>query len=170
MIGIREERLEDIDAIHDVESQAFGRENEADLVDALRCAGKVMLSLVATKSQQVVGHILFSPAILEHEGKVFVVAALGPVAVLPERQNEGIGSRLVQSGLRNCLDEGYDVVFLIGHPNTTLASGSCPPRLRESAMKEKCPMRCVMVAELRQGALTGMRGVMKFQPEFEEHR
>ena len=170
MVSIREERPEDIATIHDVESLAFGRENEADLVDALRRAGKVILSLVATKNQQVVGHILFSPAILEHEGKGFVVAALGPVAVLPELQNEGIGSRLVRSGLRDCLDKGYDVVFLIGHPNYYPRFGFVSAATKGIHCEREVPDEVFMVAELRQGALTGMRGVMKFQPEFEEHR
>ena len=170
MVRIREERPEDIATIHDVECLAFGRENEADLVDALRRAGKVILSLVATKNQQVVGHILFSPAILEHEGEVVDVAALGPVAVLPERQNEGIGSRLVRSGLRDCLDKGYDVVFLIGHPNYYPRFGFVSAATKGIRYEREVPDEVFMVAELRQGALTGMRGVMKFQPEFEEHR
>ena len=170
MIGIREECPGDIDAIRDVESQAFGRENEAALVDALRRAGKVILSLVATHNERIVGHIMFSPAVVEHRGERFAAAALGPVAVPPERQNEGIGSRLVRSGLRDCLDKGYDVVFLIGHPSYYPRFGFVSAATRGFQYEREVPDEVFMVAEVRQGALASMRGVMKFQPEFEEHR
>lgn len=170
MISIRDERPGDIAAIHDVESQAFGRANEADLVDALRIAGKVILSLVATQNQQVVGHILFSPAVVEHEGEVFDVAALGPVAVLPQLQNQGIGSRLVREGLQRCLEMGHDVVFLVGHRAYYPRFGFVPAVSKGIRYSGEVPDDVFMVVELRDGALAGKQGVMSFQPEFEGHR
>jgi predicted N-acetyltransferase YhbS len=55
----RDEAPSDVDAIHVVEALAFGRAFEADMVDALRDHGKVMLSLVAELAGEVVGHVLF---------------------------------------------------------------------------------------------------------------
>lgn len=169
MISIREERPEDIDAIHHVESQAFGQTNQADLVDALRRANKVVLSLVAIEDERVLGHIMFSPAALEHEGEVFDVMALGPVAVLPERQNEGIGSMLVRNGLKRCLERGHDVVFLIGHPNYYPRFGFVPAATKGIRCGAERLREAFMVAELRPGALAGRQGRMRFQPEFEEY-
>lgn len=170
MINIREERPEDIDAIHYVESQAFGQANQADLVDALRRTDKVVLSLVAIEDKHVLGHIMFSPAVLEHEGEVFDVVALGPVAVLPERQNEGIGSMLVRNGLERCLERGYDIVFLIGHPAYYPRFGFVPAATKGIICGAEMIRDAFMVAELRDGALAGRHGRMRFQPEFEEYR
>ncbi len=158
MIDIREERPKDIDAIHYAESQAFGRPNEADPVDALRRNENTILSLVAMLNERIVGHILFSPAVVESPDKRFNVAALGPVAALPERQNEGIGGRLAQSGLSECLQRGYDVVFLIGHPNYYPRFGFVPAATKGFRYEREAPDGVFMAAELRQGALASMRG------------
>ncbi len=169
MISIREERPVDIDAIHNVERQAFGQTNEADLVDALRHAYKAVLSLVAIEDGCVIGHILFSPAFLEHDGEVSDVLALGPVAVLPERQNEGIGSMLVRNGLERCLERGHDVVFLIGHPTYYPRFGFVPAATKGIRCGDERIREAFMVAELRDEALAGRQGRMRFQPEFKEY-
>ena len=169
MISIREERPEDIDAIHHVESQAFGQANQADLVDALRRANRVVLSLVAIEDERLLGHIMFSPAVVEHEGKVFDVVALGPVAVLPERQKEGIGSMLIRNGLERCLERGHDVVFLLGSPTYYPRFGFVSGASKGIRYSGEVPDEEFMVVELRGGALAGKQGVMSFQPEFEEY-
>ena len=65
-----------------------------DIVYALRANDATQLSLVAMDGERLVGHILYSPA---HVGDV-AGTALGPMAVLPEYQRQGIGSRLVEAG------------------------------------------------------------------------
>ena len=65
MIGIREEQPQDIEAIRELNLWAFGQAHEADLVDKLRHNCNGLLSLVAVRQNQVVGHILFSPATIE---------------------------------------------------------------------------------------------------------
>jgi len=67
MVRIREELSEDINAIRLVNTQAFGRTQEADVIDKLRQNCSDLLSLVAVRRNEVVGHILFSPAIVESE-------------------------------------------------------------------------------------------------------
>ena len=71
MLLIRRERPEDITAVRRVNEHAFGRPQEANLVDALRAGGKLALSLVAEDDGQVVGHILFSPVAVESWGNTF---------------------------------------------------------------------------------------------------
>ena len=77
MVTIRMERAGDSAAIRRVLEQAFGQPNEADVVDALRRRGAITLSLVATLDDQVVGHILFTPAIIEAENSCFPTLGWG---------------------------------------------------------------------------------------------
>jgi predicted N-acetyltransferase YhbS len=61
MIEIREERPPDIAAIREVNAHAFGQNLEGTIVDALRSNGAVLLSLVATLRDRVVGHAAYYP-------------------------------------------------------------------------------------------------------------
>ena len=110
-VVIRKERPEDIAAIRDVNDRAFGQQQEGHLVDALRSHGAPLLSLVATLDGRVVGHVLFSPATV---GAV-AGAALGPMAILPDCQRQGIGSELVEAGNRIIRDSGCPFVIVLGH-------------------------------------------------------
>lgn len=115
-ISIRSETPADLAAIRAVNGEAFGRGDEADLVDQLRTDGEVVASLVAQCAGRVVGHILFSrlPILAEH--REIAGAALAPVAVRPSVQRQGIGSVLVRAGLRCCGDLGIEAVVVLGHP------------------------------------------------------
>ena len=99
---IRPETSADHEAIRHVNRLAFGQDAEARLVDALRDGGYVRASLVAEKDEQVVGHILFSHLPIVTEAGIVPALALAPMAVLPECQNQGIGSTLVHRGLQAC--------------------------------------------------------------------
>ena len=99
MVTIRREEPQDVDAIRYINNQAFGQMEEAELVDKLRPEGKAVLSLVATKGVQVIGHIMFSPVTVESESGDFEAITLAPMAVLPEYQHQGVGSKLVRTGL-----------------------------------------------------------------------
>ena len=98
--------LDDLTAIRHVHEQAFGRPAEANLVDALRAHGKILLSLVAVQDDRVVGHILFSPVTIESAEGAWPAVGLGPMAVLPALQRQGIGSLLVTTGLAECRQAG----------------------------------------------------------------
>jgi putative acetyltransferase len=112
VIEIREERSGDIDAIRRVNREAFQQDQEGRIVDVLRERNAVLLSLVAAIDDEIVGHILFSPATIgSMEG-----AALGPMAVDPAHQRQGIGSRLVSVGLEQLHARGCPFVVVIGHP------------------------------------------------------
>ena len=98
MITIRPERLEDTSRVRHVNELAFGQPAEADLVERLRQACTDSLSLVA-EDDAVVGHILFTSVVVESAGRRILGMGLAPLAVLPERQRQGIGSQLVRRGL-----------------------------------------------------------------------
>lgn len=163
---IRPETPEDFPGIRHLLKQAFDRFEEANLVDALRCRGAVTSSLVAVQNRQVVGHILFSPVTINSEGSSKTAVGLAPLAVLPEFQRQGIGSRLVRSGLSKCQQAGYELVFVLGHPNFYRRFGFQPAWLNNLRFSEDVPQEAFMVEELRQGALIGQTGVVLFQPEF----
>jgi putative acetyltransferase len=140
-LTIRPERPQDHDAIRTLHRRAFGSQSgEAELVDALRAAGSHVpeLCLVALDGGEVVGHVFFSRARLAPGDAVL---ALAPMAVLPERQGRGVGSRLVDTALARTAATSFPLVVVLGHadyyprfgfvpagPHGVLRPGTCPPR------------------------------------------
>jgi putative acetyltransferase len=99
-------------AVADLNTRAFGRTDEADIVTKLEKAGDVLLQLVAEMDGRIVGHILFYP--MGVFGKLGA-AGLGPMCVDPWVQKEGIGSQLVRAGLGMMNQSGVPIVFVLGH-------------------------------------------------------
>ena len=167
MIEIRVERPDDLGAIRDVNERAFGTSAEAQLVNQLRAGNKMVVSLVAQRGAQVVGHILFSPVTVTNAPESFRGAGLAPMSVLPELQNQGIGSRLVRAGLVACQEAGYDIVVVLGHPHYYPRFGFATAK-DHGLENEYDAADAFMVLELRKGALEGISGLVKFTPEFHE--
>jgi putative acetyltransferase len=168
MIQIRPEQLEDIAAIRRVNERAFNRAAETDLVDRLREHGKVTLSLVAAREAQIVGHILFSPVVIESTQQSIAAVGLAPMAVLPELQNQGIGSQLVKAGLDDCRRLGHQIVVVLGHPDYYPRFGFVPASRHGIRSEYDVPDEVFMAMELQQGALTDCAGTVKYQPEFND--
>jgi putative acetyltransferase len=104
VIVVREERPGDREAVRHVEEAAFGRSDEADIVDALRGDPAWALSLVAEVDGELVGHLLFS--------RGDRAMTLGPLAVLPQHQRTGVGAALMHEGLARI----HEPIVLLGHP------------------------------------------------------
>lgn len=129
-VRVRDEASADRTAIREVVSAAFGRPDEADLVAALRHAGDVAISLVATEPEKIVAHL-----VLSRMRAPFRALGLGPVSVLPARQGQGIGSRLIRAGLARAVRDGWQGVFVLGEPgfygrfgfDAALAAGFASP-------------------------------------------
>jgi len=166
MIVVRTETIEDHKSVWHVNELAFGQRNEADLVDALRANARPYISLVAVVDEQVVGHIFFSPVSIESENGVFTAMGLAPMAVLPTYQNQGIGSRLVREGLKECQRLGHDDVVVLGHVNYYPRFGFTPASFKGLRSEYDVPDEVFMVTELVPGALEGRRGLVKYHPEF----
>jgi putative acetyltransferase len=108
---IRLETPGDIAAIRVVEEAAFLQSAEADLVDDLRAAGDSVFSLIAVEGEIVTGHAMFSRL-----QAPFPALALGPVAVLPDRQRKGVGTRLIREGIARSEAAGWLGIFVLGDP------------------------------------------------------
>jgi putative acetyltransferase len=115
-VEVREARPTDQDGIRAVHVAAFPTALEADLVEQLQRDGDAMLSLVAAEGEHVLGHILMSRMTAEGDGRPLRAVGLAPVAVLPDRQKEGIGGRLVEAAVDRMRDDGEQLVFLVGEP------------------------------------------------------
>lgn len=168
MLVIRPETPEDVDSIRRVNEQAFGRGDEAKIVEKLRDNGALTISLVAVQNGEIVGHIAFSPVKMEAESQSYEAINLAPLAVLPEYQRQGIGSQMVQAGLEECRRLGHEIVVLVGHPDYYPRFSFIPAKAEGFACEFEVPEEAWMVLELRAGALAGRRGRAKFRPEFME--
>ena len=168
MISIHREIPEDVNSIRHVNQQAFGQNEEAEIVDKLRKRGAATISLVAVEGNQIVGHILFSPVTIESEYSNFEAIALAPMSVLPPYQRKGIGSQLVRAGLEECRLLNHEIVVVLGHPHYYPRFGFVPATSRGVTCEFEVCDDAWMIMELREGALAGRRGTVKYQPEFHE--
>lgn len=165
-LEFREEIAADIVAIREVNRSAFGRENEANLVDILRSNGNV-LSFVALLDGKVSGHILFSPVSLDSDGENRLrLLGLAPMAILPDYQRQGLGSGLITYSLPECGDRGFDAVFVLGHPDYYPRFGFFPASRKGFSCEYPVPDEVFMARELRDGCLAGYSGVIRYRSEF----
>ena len=169
MLTIHSETPEDIESIRRINQQAFGQVEEANIIDKLRARGILTLSLVATLDNRAVGHIAFSPVVIEAESSSFEGIALAPMAVLPEYQKQGIGAELIRAGIKECRKLGYEVVVVLGHQSYYPRFGFTPAKTKGIICEFEVPDEAFMVLEIRDGALAGRGGTVKFQPEFQEN-
>jgi predicted N-acetyltransferase YhbS len=132
---IRPETQADAKAIHDLTRRAFAPMpyaggDEQDLVDALRAAGALSLSLVAELEGAVVGQVTLSPA--THEAGAAGWYALGPVSAEPTKQFQGIGSTLIRAAIDWMRQQGASGCILVGSPayysrfGFTIGAEHCP--------------------------------------------
>ncbi len=163
---IRTEVELDRNAIYALNRAAFESDAEADLVEALRLQADPHISLVAEEAGEIIGHIMFSPATLSSDSEIPVIG-LGPMAVLPGRQHQGIGSALVQAGLEACKKLGYQAVFVLGHPQYYPRFGFVLASRYDISSVYDVPDEVFMAFELVPGALVGKAGEMHYHPAFE---
>lgn len=164
---VRPERPDDNAAIHRVHLAAFGRPDEADLVDNLRANGKLTLSFVAVVDGEVLGHIAFSPVRIVEDERSVAALGLAPVGVLPEYQSRGIGSTLIRTALQECQRSGHSVVILLGHPEYYPRFGFVPGSVHGVRYAAPVPDEAFMVWRADEESLTNIAGVAHYSPEFD---
>jgi len=164
---IRAETPADAPAIHRLNELAFEQPAEADLVDALRLAARPFLSLVAAEEEgEIVGHICFTPVTVGDSQSSLSVAGLAPMAVLPGYQNQGIGSRLVETGLDECRRAGFTLAVVLGHPEYYPRFGFRPASAFGLRSEYDVPDPVFMALELFPGAAEGVSGLVRYHEAF----
>ncbi|TCQ81016.1 putative acetyltransferase [Ochrobactrum sp. BH3] len=116
---IRKEQPGDVAAIRRLTDEAFrgvpySNQKEAAIINALRLASALTLSMVAEEEGSLLGHVAFSPVLID--GTDCNWYGLGPVSVQPGRQGEGIGSTLIREGLLRLQEAGAKGCVLLGDP------------------------------------------------------
>ena len=159
-----EERTHHRVGIRKLNRAAFGGHDEENLVDRLRREGDVIGSMVAVIGNDVLGHVLFSRLDVAGGERTISAAALATMAVLPDRLRQGIGTRLVMTGLALCRSRGVDAVFVLGHPRYY-------PRFGFSADKARIVTAsfsgdAFMALEIRRGVLNTGGLTLTYPPAF----
>ena len=162
---IRTEQTQDHAAIHALNVAAFETPAEARLVDVLRAQAAPLVSLVAEIEARIVGHVLFSPVSLPGYPALKLMG-LAPMAVEPGRQRQGIGSRLVRKGLKQCSALDYGAVVVLGHPAYYPRFGFRPAVEFGLACEYDAPPEAFMAQELQDHYLRGVSGTVRYHAAF----
>ena len=169
MIAVRPEQPDDIAAVRAINEAAFGDTAEATIVDSLRNACPDAVSLVAVENDRILGHIFFSPAFVSGEHEVTHGMGLAPMAVLPERQRQGIGSMLVQAGIDAMRERNCPFIIVLGHPEYYPRFGFVPAsRHGLSCQWDGVPDEAFMVLILDDPAMAGVSGTARYRDEFDQ--
>ncbi|MCC6214085.1 MAG: N-acetyltransferase [Polyangiaceae bacterium] len=165
-VEIRREDSGDEAAIHALHAAAFGTDAEARCVEALRAGGALTLSLVSLSDGEVVGHIAFSPVVVEAGGRLARGIGLAPMAVAPGRQRRGIGGRLIAAGLAASSAEGHGFCVVLGHPGYYPRHGFVPARAH-GIRWERGHDEALFVQALAPDGLAGVSGILRYRPELD---
>ena len=170
-MNIRNGVASDIKQIYAIEAAAFGRDDEADLTVQLRADDALLISHVAVIDGEVVGHAAYSLVSVTDGETVQQFTALGPIAVTPPLQRQGIGSALVRAGLQAMEDKGYGLLFLVGHKSYYPRFGfqpALPLGFTSDFVKVEGRHEHFMVAVLDPRLPGTVRGHVRFHPAFDE--
>ncbi|HEY3371938.1 MAG TPA: N-acetyltransferase [Prolixibacteraceae bacterium] len=175
ILHIRKETTADYPWVNELTERAFktmtfSNGNEGKLVDNLRKASTFIerLSLVAEINGQVVGHILLTPICIENGQEYIESLALAPVSVLPEFQNQGIGSQLILAAHQKAKDLGFESIIVLGHAKYYPRFGYQTASRWSIFAPFDLPSDDVFMAlELTEGALRDVSGTVVYPPEFE---
>ncbi|MBU1182187.1 MAG: N-acetyltransferase [Proteobacteria bacterium] len=167
MINIRIENQEDILQVRSLNEQAFEQPVEAGIVDKLRQARTDFISLVAEDGKIIVGHILFTPVVIEESERKLQGMGLAPMAVMPNRQRQGIGSMLVNRGLEILKEQGCPFVIVLGHPKYYPRFGFEPAsRHNLKSQWEGVPDEAFMIAVFDSNLMRNSGGVARYRDGF----
>ncbi len=113
-----------------------------------------------------VGHILYTPVTLGYGSGELVGAGLGPMAVLPAHQGQGIGGRLVETGNRRLRQDGCPFIVVVGHPEYYPRFGFEPAGGHGIRCEWDVPGEAFMLLVLDRSKMEGVSGLARYRPEF----
>ena len=162
---IRREEEADWFLVHALNTECFETPAEALLVDALREQIRPYVAMVAEEEGLIVGHVMFSPALLENH-RDRKIMALAPLAVEAEYRRRGIAAELVRHGLHACKELGYGAVVVVGDPKYYPRFGFLPSPIFQLKCEFEIPEEAFLVIELQAEYLIGCSGTIKYPPAF----
>jgi putative acetyltransferase len=159
-VTIRPQRERDARPIREVHILAYGRENEAKVVLELAASPEMdpELALVAEVAHEVVGHLLLYPIRVLVPGRPLKALLMGPPAVRPDFQLQGIGTSLIREGLRRGRGKGYGFAVTVGPESFFGKFGFCLAGSLGLEPTVAVPPDLFLATELRAGALSGVQG------------
>jgi putative acetyltransferase len=163
-MDIRETSAGDLAALMALHDAAFGGPHEGRLVADLIKGDLAVISLVAIEDGSIVGHVLFSPLVIEVDGDTVLGLALAPLAVHPGRQRSGIGTALTRAGLAAAAQAGWEAVIVLGHPSYYARFGFSADLARGFESPFAGP--AFMALELTKSALSGRKGKIIYASPF----
>ena len=162
---LRETSAEDLPAILEIHSAAFGQAEEAELTRDLLAdpTAQPLLSLIAEEDGRPLGHVLFTGARLTAPDSDVPASILAPLAVVPAAQRRGVGAALIKAGLDRLREDGVALVFVLGDPAYYTRSGFAP--VGDQGLKAPYPLPAAyaeawMVQALSDGVLGQVRGTV----------
>ncbi len=170
-LTIRSESPADVEALYALVQAAFGRKSEAELLNRLRAEDALLLSHVAELDGEIVGQAAYSLLSVSDAGQTHFFPALGPIAVAPAYQKQGIGGALIGAGLTALQEAGYGLLFLVGHTSYYPRFGfqpALPLGFTSEYVRPGGPHAHFMVAVLDVRLLGVARGHTRFHPAFDE--
>jgi len=168
-IIIRKETPQDIDRIREINEVAFNQPNEGRVVDRIRESNSESLSLVAVLDEKIVGHIFFSPVEIETRSGIIKGMGLAPMAFAPNCQNQGIGSELVNEGLKIIREGNHPFVIVLGHPDYYPRFGFNKASIYGLTCQwEGVPDEVFMAIILDEEKMGGVSGEVRYRDEFND--
>lgn len=162
VVEVRGESSADVEAIRALHSASFSTAAEAGLVDALRSAGRLSISLVAVERDQIIGHVGFSPITVDGQPSGL---GLAPVAVRLDCRRRGVAAHLIREGLERCRKAAAALVVVLGDPRYYGRFGFEPAR-RRALRDEYQGGEAFQALELVRGAAPAQGGLVLYSPEF----
>ncbi len=169
-IKIRAETVSDFKEIDEINQTAFEGDAEVILVRSLRYNPGFIpeLSLVAEMGEMLVGHILMFPVPIKKSAGIATVLSLGPMAVRPDCQNQGVGKRLAKAGLESGKILGFPAAIVLGHPGFYPKFGFSPASKWDIKCPFDAPDEAFMALELKEGTLENISGEVIYPEEFSQ--
>jgi predicted N-acetyltransferase YhbS len=174
-INIRQETEKDYKLSETVVEKAFKNAEHSDhkeqnLVDKLRRSDVFIpeLSLVAESNKEIIGHIMLTKLFIENEDNRYKSLALAPVSVLPEYQNKGIGSKLINQSLKLAKELGFKSVIVLGHDKYYPRFGFKPASIWGIKAPFNVPDEAFMALELEDKSLDDVTRSVVYSKEFFE--
>lgn len=163
---IRESTEQDRTEITSIHDNAFGKDKGKEISDLVNGmlddkTAEPMLSLVAEENGKMIGHILFTKVSINQNNREISAQILAPLAVLPDYQNKGVGTELINKGIKQLKDSGVHLVFVLGHPGYYPQCGFSPAGILGFDAPYPIPeehAEAWMVQELRDGVIGSVKG------------